>query len=210
MDTTAPRPTPSAAVMVAFELALGVTAFVVGWSVGFSPWESMRWTSETLADQLSAMAIGVLAAFPVLVVMFSAYRWPIGPLRGLRDLTSQQLMPMFERLSVAEMAAVSLAAGLGEELLFRGLLQSSLASWIGGDVGLWIGLVVASIGFGVCHWLSRTYAVLAACIGAYFGLLLVWSGSLWTPILAHATYDFLALVILTWAESRNREPAENV
>jgi membrane protease YdiL (CAAX protease family) len=118
-------------------------------------------------------------------------------------------MPLFDQLSVAEKAAVSIAAGLGEELLFRGLGQASLAAWIGGDAGLWAGLIVGSLAFGLCHWLSRTYAVLAACMGIYFGLLLVWTGNLWTPILAHATYDFMALVFLTWAENRNEEPPEN-
>lgn len=208
MEQLADRPTPSATAMAAFELALALTAVALSWSVGHSPWIGMRWTSETLGDQLSAMALGVLAAGPILLVMGAAYRWPIGPLRPLRRLTRRQLLPLFDRLSLAEKAAVSLAAGLGEELLFRGLLQSALNDWIGGGIAPWVGLAVASVGFGVCHWLSRTYAALAACMGAYFGLLLLWTGNLWTPILAHAVYDLLALVVLTRAETRTRRPVE--
>ena len=40
------------------------------------------------------------------------------------------------------------------------------------------------------------YAVLAVLAGVYFGLLLMLTGSLWTPIVAHAAYDFIALVYL--------------
>jgi membrane protease YdiL (CAAX protease family) len=69
--------------------------------------------------------------------------------------------------------------------------------------------VVAAGVFGVCHWLNRTYAVLATLMGVYFGLLLVWTGNLWTPILAHAVYDFVALVVLGWAENRISEPAKS-
>lgn len=206
MDVPNPRPAPSATVMVGFEMALGLTAIALGLAVGHSPWIGMRWTGETLSDQLSAMAIGIAAAFPMLTLIHIAYRWPLGPLRSLREITRHQLLPLFERLSIAEKAAISIAAGLGEELLFRGLLQSSLATWIGGQNGWWIGLVVASLAFGVCHWLNRTYAVLAALMGAYFGLLLVWTGNLWTPILAHAAYDFMALLLLAWAEGRKSEP----
>ena len=50
--------------------------------------------------------------------------------------------------------------------------------------------------FGVCHWLNTTYAILAMLAGVYFGVLLMLSGSLWTPIVAHAAYDFCALVYL--------------
>ena len=85
------------------------------------------------------------------------------------------------------------AAGLGEELLFRGLVQAGLAKLIPGAAGVWIALVVASLVFGIFHWLNTTYAFLAALAGLYFGLLLMATGSLWPPIVAHALYDFVAL-----------------
>ena len=57
-------------------------------------------------------------------------------------------------------------------------------------------LAIASVLFGVCHWLNTTYAILAMLAGLYFGLLLVLTGNLWTPIMAHAAYDFIALLYL--------------
>jgi membrane protease YdiL (CAAX protease family) len=97
---------------------------------------------------------------------------------------------------VLQLAIVSLAAGLGEELLFRGLVQAGLSNLIGGEYGPWIALAIAAALFGVCHWLNTTYAILATVAGLYFGLLLLWTGSLWTPIVAHAAYDFVALIYL--------------
>jgi uncharacterized protein len=94
------------------------------------------------------------------------------------------------------LAIVAAAAGLGEELLFRGLAQEGLSRLVGGEYGDWVALAVASLLFGVCHWLNTTYAVLALLAGLYFGLLLMLTGSLWTPIVAHAAYDFIALVYL--------------
>jgi membrane protease YdiL (CAAX protease family) len=176
--------------------------------LGHSPWIGMRWTDENMSDQFAAMGLGLIASLPMLLVIFLAYLSPCGPLKSLREITRRQLLPLFEPLSIADKAAVSLSAGLGEELLFRGLLQSGLAALIGGQYGWWIGLIAASVAFGVCHWLNTTYAVLAACMGAYFGLLLLWTGNLWTPILAHAAYDFMALILLNWAERRTPEQAE--
>jgi membrane protease YdiL (CAAX protease family) len=119
-------------------------------------------------------------------------RFPIGPLRGLREMTSEVILRMFGGASIAQLAAVAVAAGIGEELLFRGLVQAGVSRFFG--VG--VGVIAASVLFGVCHWLNTTYAVLAVLAGAYFGLWLVASGNILTPVVAHAAYDFLALVYL--------------
>ena len=83
-------------------------------------------------------------------------------------------------------------AGLGEELLFRGVIQS----WLVSETNLWLGLAVTSILFGLAHFISRTYAVYAAVVGAYLGWLFIAFDNLLVPILTHAAYDFFALVYL--------------
>ncbi len=102
----------------------------------------------------------------------------------------------FRAVAPSNCALIAAAAGLGEELLFRGLLQHGLAGWLAPPWGVWIALLAASLAFGCCHLLSTTYAVLAALIGLYLGLLLMFSGSLLAPALAHGLYDFVALVYL--------------
>lgn len=185
-----------ASTMVMFEMFLGLVAVAIGAALGHRPWIGMFSADADASYQLQAMGWGVLAAIPMLLVVLSAYRWPLGPLRSVRRVSERQIAPLFQSLSIWEKAAVSLAAGLGEELMFRGLLQAGLAAAIGGQAGLWIGLAVASVVFGVCHWLNRTYAVLATAMGVYFGWLLIATGNLWTPIVAHAVYDFVAIVVL--------------
>ena len=46
--------------------------------------------------------------------------------------------------------------------------------------------------------MKRSYCsfLLAALIGVYFGWLLIESGNLFVPVVAHAAYDFAALVYL--------------
>jgi uncharacterized protein len=50
--------------------------------------------------------------------------------------------------------------------------------------------------FGVAHWVTPTYALLAGLVGAYLGLVLLLSGNLLVPIVAHALYDVVALALL--------------
>lgn len=183
-----------------FEGGMGLLALAVGWLLGHWPAEGIdfsRWTSLAEArPQLEAASFGLIATGPLLLALWSIDRVPFAPLRSLRQIAEELLPQMFAGASVLQLAVVSLAAGVGEELLFRGLVQGGLSRLIGVPAGPWIALAAASLLFGVCHWLSTTYAVAAALAGLYFGLLFWLTGSLWTPLVAHAAYDFLALLYL--------------
>jgi hypothetical protein len=61
-------------------------------------------------------------------------------------------------------------------------------------VNVILALVLASASFGAFHLLTWTYAIIAAFIGAYLGLLWLWTGNLLTPMVTHSVYDFAALV----------------
>lgn len=100
------------------------------------------------------------------------------------------LRPLFGKWSILQLAIISLCAGISEEAFFRGAIQGSLAE----RVGVITALVLASGLFGAFHLITWTYAIIAALIGAYLGLLWIWTGNLLTPMITHAVYDFVALV----------------
>lgn len=116
-----------------------------------------------------------------------------GPLGRLNAVVDQFLIPLFAGCTVIQLASISFVAGIGEELLFRGVLQPLLIAWL----GLAAGLILASAVFGLMHAVTPTYAVLAGLIGAYFGWFALARGNLLGPIIAHGLYDFVALIYLT-------------
>jgi membrane protease YdiL (CAAX protease family) len=121
-------------------------------------------------------------------------------------MVDRQVVPLFADLSLLQLAAISLAAGFGEELLFRGVLQSSLSDRLGPPWGIWAGLLFASVIFGMCHWLTFTYALLATLIGVYLGTLLLVTENLLAPIVSHALYDFVALIYMVrWDSNKRRD-----
>jgi membrane protease YdiL (CAAX protease family) len=115
-------------------------------------------------------------------------RW--GPVRRLGDLVVEQLGPFLVTLNAAELALVAALAGISEEVLFRGIIQVGL-TWIVPPV--WA-LLLTSVAFGLVHFASRAYAVVAAVMGLYLGALFLMQGSLLAPIVTHALYDFVALI----------------
>ena len=133
----------------------------------------------------------------MLLGMWLIDTFPVGPLKSLQQIAEEQIVPLFRHVGIVGFAAISLSAGLGEELLFRWFLQRGLMDWVGPPIGLPLGLVVASIAFGLCHWLNMTYALLTFCIGLYLGGLFIATGGVVVPLVAHALYDFVALVYLS-------------
>ena len=180
-----------AAKAICFEAGLLFLAIGIGYLVGFSPLNRISGTE--LPRQV---LVGVLAAVPMLVGLLLLQRASFSWLQRIETLLDDTILPLFQQLNVFELALLSLAAGVGEEVLFRGLLQDGISQVIGGVNGQLFGLFSASLIFGLVHWLTRAYALLAAMAGVYLGLLMVVTDSLMPPIVAHAAYDFIALLVL--------------
>ena len=177
-----------------FEGSLGLAALAFGWLLGHSPLVGLA--REETAPQIAALGWGLVATGPLLVALMIVDWLPLAALKRVRELASEAILRMFGGATVLQLAVVSLAAGIGEELLFRGLVQAGVSRWMSGVEGQMTAVLLTSVLFGFCHWLNTTYALLAMLAGAYFGLLLVATGNILAPITAHAAYDFLALVYL--------------
>jgi membrane protease YdiL (CAAX protease family) len=86
--------------------------------------------------------------------------------------------------------ALSLSAGVGEELVWRGVLPSLLAV-LTGSVAIAIALSVVS--FALAHAIQGLRSVLAiATIAAAFHALVFVSGSLYVGMVVHFVYDVIA------------------
>jgi membrane protease YdiL (CAAX protease family) len=167
------------------EGGLGLLACLLGWLAGAPPWVKLDW------DPGDAV-LGAAAAVPMLGGLALCVRAPWRPFARIRRFAAEVVRPLFRNCTVADLALIALLAGLGEELLFRGLLQEGLA----GRIGPWPALAAASVLFGLLHPMTPAYAVLAVLAGAYLGWIYLATGNLLVPVLAHGLYDFIALVYL--------------
>jgi uncharacterized protein len=190
---------PLIRVAIGSELGLAAAAYVLGWLTGFWP----RWSSGpsplAMAELLRATALGVVAG-TVLSGLLLSERWRWRPLRRLRRLVLRHLVPLFRGARPWQLALICLSAGVGEELLFRGWLQAGLA-------GTPLAIVVGSLVFGICHWISTSYLVAATGVGIFLGVLFVMTDHLLAPIVAHAVYDYVALRYLLAVDARTRTRA---
>jgi membrane protease YdiL (CAAX protease family) len=177
------------------EGGLALLAMGLGRWLDHPPQKAIAWT-------LSGTGCGLLASLPLLGFFGLCLRFPRGPLADMVEVVDRYLVPLFRPLWVWEMAIISALAGLGEEMLFRGVLQQEFAGWVRGPQGVVFGLLLASLVFGLLHFITPSYALFAGLTGLYLGGLWLLTRNLLVPIMAHGVYDFLALVYLTRVRGR--------
>jgi membrane protease YdiL (CAAX protease family) len=199
---TAPTPAPAGIthrprlsvfqLVLLFEGGLAVAACVAGLFMDVPPWQRIVW-------KWNQVGVGVAAAVPMILGLLVIRRARRGPLAHLNQVVDQLLVPLFIRCSLLQLAVVGAVAGIGEELLFRGVMQPLVSDLLGNIAGV----AITSIIFGLLHAVTRTYAVLAFLVSVYLGWLAVATNDLLAPILTHAIYDFFALVYLTRGAREN-------
>lgn len=180
---------------VLVEGGLAVLACLLGWALGQPVWERWHWSGRDAA-------LGAVASLPMLLAFALCLWWPVGPLRRIRQFCEEVVQPLFAPCSLVDLAVISLLAGVGEEMLFRGVLQEALSA----RLNPWLGLAAASAVFGFLHPITPSYIILAAAMGAYLGGLWLATGNLLTVSVTHALYDFLVLAYLADKGPRLRRP----
>ncbi len=145
------------------------------------------------SDVARELSIGLLATAPLVVLfiaMMSDYGDRIKVLGGLRRIMLQDVRRVFLHARFVDLLAIAVSAGVAEEMLFRGVLQTEL------------GLLPASILFGLVHFVTPAYAVVATLMGLYIGWLYSVFESLFAVILLHALYDLYALAYIRYQTVR--------
>jgi len=85
---------------------------------------------------------------------------------------------------------VALIPALGEEFLFRGIIQRILAEWFRKKhLAIWIAALI----FSLMHY-QFLGLIPRVMLGALFGYLFVWTGSIWVAVLAHFINNAVAVI----------------
>jgi len=92
---------------------------------------------------------------------------------------------------VVSVLIVGVLAGFSEELFFRGALQRLLSTTaMSPALAIWISAFI----FSALHFQFFGF-VPRLLLGAFFGYLLLWSGSIWLPMLVHALNNSLFVIL---------------
>jgi uncharacterized protein len=92
---------------------------------------------------------------------------------------------------IVNILMIAILPAIGEELVFRGVIQKLLSEWTQSNH---IGVIVTSFAFAAIH--LQFYGFLPRfLLGLGFGYIYVWTKNLWLPILAHFVNNILSVIV---------------
>ena len=142
-----------------FELTLLLVGWILSWFFSIPLWGGSSW------DWIGFI-VGLTSTLPMLSLFFWLLQSNWEPCKEIRHMMDEAVLPMFKDFTILQIALLSIAAGVSEEVLFR----------------------------AVCHALTKFYLILATIMGIYLSLVWMSTGQLLSPIITHAVYDFIVLI----------------
>jgi membrane protease YdiL (CAAX protease family) len=180
-------------------VGLGAATAAV-WALAGRPWAALGLVPPLLGEEqgpvtgIVAGALVALAVRPLLAAVSAKARAGMvkqfGKLAIFLPKTGEQLVWGL---------AVSVAAGLFEEIAYRGYLIPYFQHWL----PLWPAVAASAVLFGLAHLYQGVVGVImTGVLGAAFGYILIETQSLALPVLLHILVDISAMVSAYFALSR--------
>jgi sodium transport system permease protein len=180
-------------VVISMVFVLATPALLLAWVAGY-PWVetfSFRKPGWTALAGGALVGIGIGPLVQLLNVLQSTW-WP-----GSAESSSEQMklfLPSVIAHPVLTAVVVGALAGLCEELLYRGPIQSALTRRLPATFGLF---VTAAL-FSAAHMDAHGFP-LRLLLGLVLGYVVWRGGSIFPAMLLHAAYDATQLAQLAWA-----------
>ena len=117
---------------------------------------------------------------------------------ALEQMTNQLLSTDTVGQMLIAFVVVGVMAGVSEELFFRGALMGIMRR---GRANIHVVIWTVAIVFSAIHFQFLGF-VPRMLLGAWFGYLLLWTRSLWVPILAHTLNNGM-VVVFQWMDTNH-------
>lgn len=138
---------------------------------------------------INAVLIGIIATTPLAAFLWWFSNTTLEHFASFRRAQIKFFAEIGFTFTPTRIVLMALGAGIAEELLFRGVVQT----WMNGFLPAAIAIIASNVLFGVMHMRTFLYAVIAGLVGVYLGVLYALTDNLLAPMAAHALYDAVAL-----------------
>lgn len=170
-----------------------VLSIFFGVGMAYWCWAGVHWKGGTLRDltggrwtSLRDVAVDVAIAFPFWLV-WTGTAWLMHRLLQGMEAATTPYQPPVGFVEVFVWILVSLAAGIGEEIIFRGYLQKQFQAATGSVAAA---VVLQGLVFGLIHaYQGWKQVMVIAPLGILYGALAAWRKNLRANMISHGWSD---------------------
>lgn len=181
-----------------------IPPFVIAFMFGKNVPEYLRINLKFRVQIIVASVLLMISALPVinfLGELNSMLKLP-GFMHGIEawmknsEATAQKITIAFLNVNspaglFLNIFVVAVIPALSEELLFRGVFQRLFGDW---TKNRHLGVLISAVLFSAFH-LQFYGFIPRMLLGLFFGYLLLWSGTIWVPIIAHFINNAFAVTV---------------
>ncbi len=125
------------------------------------------------------------------------YQWISSKEEELKELTQLFISNEHWTDILINTLMLAIIPAIGEEWLFRGVLQSQLTDWL---KSAHLAIFITAVIFSAIHIQFLTFLP-RFVLGLMLGYMLVFTKNLWIPIIAHFTNNFMALMVFQYYQT---------
>lgn len=182
-----------------------IPPFIIGWLIYGNSYEFLFLNKKPYASSVLLVLLLTIIISPginftgTLNSKMAFPEWMSGIEEWMRNAedSAEKLTEAFLRIETVwglffSLFMIAFLPAVGEELLFRGVIQRIFSEWTkNSHWGIWISAFL----FSALH--LQFYGFLPRLLlGVLFGYLLVWSGTMWLPVIAHFVNN--AAAVIAW------------
>jgi membrane protease YdiL (CAAX protease family) len=174
---------------------LGAVLVLIWVRLSCTPWREIGYVRPK--SWLVSLAVGLTLGIAFKVFMKAI----VMPLLGADPINQAYHYLVGNRAMLPAAVWAMIAAGFGEETVFRGYLFERFGKLFGSGMYARILIVIiTSVWFGLGHYANQGLAGVeqAAFVGVLFGTIFAVTGRLFMLMFAHAAFDLTALAIIYW------------
>jgi len=157
--------------------------------LGFQP--NIQWLYVLAGILFLMVSYPIVAKSYEINQSFSLPEW-MNRMEGQTSEFLKTLLVMNHPLDLlVNLLVIAIIPGLGEELIFRGIIQKELQSYFKSP---WMAVFVASVIFSAMHFQFAGF-IPRFLLGMILGLLFYWTNNLWTSIVVHAFNNAFQVIL---------------
>jgi membrane protease YdiL (CAAX protease family) len=196
-----------------------VPPFLFSWLYSHSPWQYLKAHFKLDIGSVIFVIILIFVAVPFIGylgklnqsldlpdTLKSIEDWLIKREDTARELTQKFLTAKGTNELILNIFMIGVLPAIGEEFVFRGVLQKVLHKW---TKNIHWAVIISAFAFSAMH--VQFYGLLPRfMLGLLFGYFLVWTGSIWLPVIGHFLNNTTAVVYYYFLQRNENISMQNL